>query len=137
MNNSNLMIRIDPETKAKASELAKQMGLSVSGLVRLLIFRSEDFSLLKVKRGGKGKSASRTNYTTGGVTVISSIRGMMVEVGYSYHKGYRGMREGGLQLEPDEDAEITIDYITTLKGNHAIDPERLDKKVYRELLKEC
>ena len=38
MNNSNLMIRIDPETKAKASDLAKQMGLSVSGLVRLLIY---------------------------------------------------------------------------------------------------
>ena len=69
--------------------------------------------------------------------MITSIREMMVEVGYSYHNGHRGMREGGLQLEPDEPAEITIDYITTLKGNHEIDPDRLDKKMYDELLEEC
>ena len=37
MKSSNIMVRIDEETKVKAASLAKEKGLSLSSLIRLLI----------------------------------------------------------------------------------------------------
>lgn len=66
-----------------------------------------------------------------------------VEVEYTYHPPYRGRRDslGGIRgagppLEPDEDAEVEIQYVT-LVDNGADITERLTEEEYDYLWQQC
>jgi hypothetical protein len=54
-----------------------------------------------------------------------TIQGTEFEVDYEYHKAHRGAREGGLQLEPDEDSGVEIEGITTSCDIHELLSEEL------------
>jgi hypothetical protein len=54
---------------------------------------------------------------TGGDMVDTFIQGIPCTVEVKYHKAHRGARDGGLQLEPDEDAGFEIINVFKRGGN--------------------
>jgi hypothetical protein len=46
-------------------------------------------------------------------TKTVNVKGALLDVEFEFHGACRGAREGGLQLEPDEEASIEITGITS------------------------
>ena len=69
-------------------------------------------------------------------TIITTVKGYRMEIGFSYHKAHRGARDSfngragaGIQLEPDEPAGV--DDIESIK---LLDPEDIMEIITEEVV---
>lgn len=71
------------------------------------------------------------------MTFTVDIRGTELDVDYTYCPAHRGMRVGGQQMEPDEEAEIIIDAIKTKYGEDITEltSQRVDDEIMEAAMK--
>ena len=67
------------------------------------------------------------------MTFTTEIHGTELDVDYTYCPPSRGLRKNGIQMEPDEEAEIIID---SIKTKHGIDITELTSQRVDDEIKE-